>query len=128
MRSDLHVLLNSKALLLLALSLFFLSITGYQAILAQRLAIKTVEAYTPKVERQAVALIVKALPDTDNGRNAAHLALGMDMNINNQYIALVQAVQSQSQVLLQQTGCWAVISIFAAFTFRESRRKVASAT
>ena len=127
MRSDLKVLLNSKALILLALSLFFLCTTGYQAILANRLATNTVEAYAPKVEKQAIALIVEALPNTDNGRNAAYLAQGMAMNIDTQYVALSQAVRSQSKVLFQQTGCWAVISIFAAFAYRESRQKVASA-
>ena len=127
MRSELKVRLKSKSLILLALSLFFFTTTAYQALLANRLATHTIEAYAPRVEKQALASIVEALPSSESGQQAAYLAQNMATNIDLQYAALSRAVQSQSKVLVQQAVCWAVVCIFSMFAYVESRRKVASA-
>jgi hypothetical protein len=119
--------MKSNPLILLALCLFFLCTTGYQAVMASRLATESVQAYAPMVEQQAVATIIEELPSTENGKKATYLAQSLAMNVESQYVALSSAVNSQSRVLIQQTVCWAVASIFALVVYIESRRKAASA-
>jgi hypothetical protein len=47
---------------LLAVCLFAFSGSAFQAVMAHRLVTETVEAYAPKIENQAVAVIIQALP------------------------------------------------------------------
>jgi hypothetical protein len=101
--------------------------SAFQAVMAHRLATEIVEAYAPKIEKQAVALIVEALPKDTLGKQAAHLAQVLATNVESQYSALSRAVESQASALAYQTFSWAVASILALLAVIESRRKVPGA-
>ncbi len=113
--------------LLLAVCLFAFGSSAFQATLAHRLAAETVEAYAPKTEGQAVALIIAALPEDEQGNQAAHLAQALAANVEGQYTALSRSVESQASALTYQASGWAVASILALFAVFESRRKLPSA-
>ena len=95
--------------------------------MAHRLATETVEAYAPKIENQAVALIIKALPKDAQGNQAAQLAQALATNAESQYAALSRVVESQASALAYQAFGWAVASILALLAVIESRRKVPGA-
>jgi hypothetical protein len=111
----------------LLICLFAFSGTAYQAVMAHRLAAMTIQAYAPMVEKQAVALIVDALPKNDQGSKAASLAQALATSVEGQYTALSRAVESQASALTNQALGWAAVSIVALFAVFETRRKVPSA-
>jgi hypothetical protein len=112
---------------LLAVCLFAFSGSAFQAVMAHRLVTETVEAYAPKIENQAVAVIIQALPKDTQGNQAAHLAQALATNVESQYAALSRAVESQASALAYQAFGWAVASILALLAVIESRRNVPGA-
>jgi len=120
-------LTQKTTILLLVVCLFSFGGSAIQAVLAHRVAIETVEAYAPKFDKQAVALIVEALPKNEQGNQAAYLAQALATSVESQYTALSRSVESQASALAHQTIGWAVASILALFAVLESRRKVKSA-
>ena len=127
MNLNLTALTQRTALLVLLFCLFALCGTAFQAAMAHRLATQTIQAYEPKIEEQAVALIVEALPKNEQGSKAAYLAQALATNVENQYTALSHAVESQASALTNQALGWAVASILAFLAVFETRRKVPSA-
>ena len=121
------VLIQKTIVPLLAVCLLAFGGSAFKAVMAHRLAAETVEAYAPKIEKQAVALIVEALPKDTQGNQAAHLAQALATNVESQYTALSRAVESQASALAYQTFAWAVASILALLAVIESRRKVPGA-
>ena len=119
--------MHNTAFVLLVISSFAFCATTIQAVSANRLATNTIEAYAPKIEKQAVAIITEALPNAENGRQAAFLARSMAANVESQYAALSRVVQSQADALAMQSVTWAVVSILALFSYFESRPKALSA-
>ena len=127
MKLNLTARTQRTSVLVLLVCLFALSGTAFQAVMAHRLATKTIQAYAPKIERQAVALIVEALPKNEQGSKAAYLVQALATNVENQYTALSRAVESQASALTNQALGWAAASILALFAVFEARRKVPSA-
>ena len=112
---------------LLLVCLFAFGGSVIQTVMAHRLATQTIDAYAPKIEKQAIAIISEALPKNEQGNQAAQLAQALATNVERQYSALSRAVESQASALAYQSAGWAVASILALFAVIQSRRKVPSA-
>jgi len=127
MNSWFKALWQQSTLLLLLVSLLCFGATVVQAVAASRIATETIDAYAPKIEGQAVAVIVEALPNDEKGKQAAALAKALASNVESQYVALSRAVERQASALVKQVLLWSAACILALLVHLESRRRLASA-
>ena len=125
MSSSRPPLLRSAAFLAFVCGLFGFSSSAYQSLLAHQTATETSATYRPDVEQQAIAEILKSLPQTEEGARAAFLAKGLGSAADGQYLALSRAVNHHASHTLHQAISWAAVSMLAGIAVLELRRKSA---